>query len=419
MMRIKKKFFVADGESFVRKALYWANKQPHFCFLNGNEREYAYGCFPKVLAVGAIQTIEHERLSNFSDILEARDWFFGYLGYGFGFPETNGDKLGFGHGFFFQPQTLIHFYGVGVLEIESTIEPDKVLDAIQADVHPPAPYHSESRLEPQLSKESYIQIVEQLKNHLNRGDIYQINFCMEFIGEGQLFPPIHFYELLNAQSPMPFSGLLKRGHSYILCASPERYLKRLNNKLVSQPMKGTAPRAIDPMEDQTNAHLLKTSKKERAENIMIVDLVRNDLSRICKAGTVAVEELCKVYSFEPVHQMVSTVVGTLVEQTQMHEILATTFPMGSMTGAPKIRAMELIAKYESSPRGIFSGSLGYFEPDGNFDFNVLIRSVFYNEATQMVSCRVGSGITALSDPASEYEECMLKAQAIQRVFSKI
>ena len=160
------------------------------------------------------------------------------------------------------------------------------------------------------------------------------------------------------------------------------------------------------------------SAKDRSENVMVVDLVRNDLSKVCKEGTVRVDELYGIYSFPQVHQMISTVSGELKEEVCFTDILKATFPMGSMTGAPKNKVMHLIEKYEQTKRGIFSGAVGYISPNGDFDFNVVIRSIMYNADTSYLSFQTGSAITFYSDPEKEWEECLLKAEAIKVVLEK-
>jgi para-aminobenzoate synthetase component 1 len=219
-------------------------------------------------------------------------------------------------------------------------------------------------------------------------------------------------------SPTPFSALYGLNGKYLICASPERFLKKTGSEIISQPMKGTARRDL---QDKNNDDHLKQSlfedAKERAENVMVVDLVRNDLSKVCKDGSVKVDELFGVYSFPQVHQMVSTVSGELKEKVSFSEIIKATFPMGSMTGAPKIRVMELIDQYEPTGRGLFSGSVGYIDAEGNFDFNVVIRSILYNASTSNLSYYAGSGITFYSDAEKEWEECLLKAEAIRQVLT--
>jgi len=251
--------------------------------------------------------------------------------------------------------------------------------------------------------------------YIHRGDIYEANFCMEFFAENAVIDPLDCFLKLNAISLPPFAVFFKAGHHFLLSASPERYLKKEGNQLVSQPIKGTAARYKNPVADEKSKFNLSTDIKERSENIMITDLVRNDLSRTAQKGTVAVEELCGVYSFLQVHHMISTITSKLDLNYTPVDALKTTFPMGSMTGAPKISAMQIIETLEETKRGLYSGAIGYFTPDGNFDFNVVIRSILYNRENKYVSFSVGSAITSLSIPEKEYEECLLKAKAMYEV----
>jgi len=252
-------------------------------------------------------------------------------------------------------------------------------------------------------------------SHIHRGDIYEANFCQEFYAEEALIHPLEIYTKLNAISKTPFAAFLKFNDKYLLSASPERYIKKNGNKIISQPIKGTARRSTNHDEDQALKDELKHDDKERSENIMIVDLVRNDLSKTAKKGSVKVKALCKVHSFKQVHQMISTVVSKIKKDVHPVDVIQTTFPMGSMTGAPKISAMKIIEDLEETKRGLYSGAVGYFSPQGNFDFNVVIRSILYNVTEKYLSYSVGGAITAKSDPLKEYEECLVKAKAMRDV----
>lgn len=219
---------------------------------------------------------------------------------------------------------------------------------------------------------------------------------------------------------MPFQNhhlrrFLKLNDKYLMSASPERYIKKEGTKIISQPIKGTAKREDDFILDSILKNNLVTDQKERSENVMIVDLVRNDLSQTATKGSVKVEELCKIYTFDQVHQMISTVTSQVAENTHPIDIIKSTFPMGSMTGAPKISAMKIIETLEETKRGLYSGAVGYISPSGDFDFNVVIRSILYNASNKYVSYSVGGAITAKSDPLNEYEECLLKAKAMRTV----
>jgi para-aminobenzoate synthetase component 1 len=263
------------------------------------------------------------------------------------------------------------------------------------------------------TKEDYIENVKKIKTSIQRGDVYEVNYCQEFYAENvEIKYPLDTYFKLNNISKAPFSGFLQLDDYLVFCGSPERYIQKKDNKLISQPIKGTAARSEDEAIDNQNKEVLERSPKERSENVMIVDLVRNDFSKIAQKGSVNVEELCKVYSFATVHQMISTIACEPKESTNFTDIIRATFPMGSMTGAPKVSAMELIEKHEDFKRGLYSGSIGYISPNGDFDFNVVIRSLIYNRKTNYLSCAVGGAITIQSDPESEFEECQIKVKKI-------
>ena len=258
----------------------------------------------------------------------------------------------------------------------------------------------------------YIQTIKRLQQHILRGDCYEINYCQEFFDENIMIDPVNTYMRLIGISPTPFSCYYKLENKYLLCASPERFLSKANNTIFSQPIKGTAPRNENSFLDTVEKDNLSKNQKEKSENVMIVDLVRNDLSKVCKEGTVEAEELFAVYSFPQVHQMISTIKGELAQNVSFAEIIKATFPMGSMTGAPKRSAMQLIEQYERTKRQLFSGSVGYISPKKDFDFNVVIRSIFYNADACFLNYLVGSAITFYADAEKEYEECNLKAKAI-------
>ena len=261
-------------------------------------------------------------------------------------------------------------------------------------------------------KDDYVKVVQKLKEHIQRGDIYEVNYCAEHKIENISVAPFRLYQELQETSPAPFSCYIADNGKYLMSSSPERFLKKLGNKIVSQPMKGTNRRSSD---NELQKEALRSDSKEVAENVMITDLVRNDLSRSAKKGSVKVDELCGVYDFEHVNQMISTVSAELREDIHPLDAILRAFPMGSMTGAPKISAMELIDRYEDFSRGLYSGAVGYFTPDLDFEFNVIIRSILYNEEKKVVTFPTGSAITINSDPEKEYEECMLKAEAMRKV----
>ena len=261
-------------------------------------------------------------------------------------------------------------------------------------------------------REKYIFTIQEIKNHLHRGDIYELNYCVPFIAKKCNIDPLTIWNDLSIKSPAPLSCFYRMENRWLMSASPERFMRKEGDKIVSQPIKGTARRSSDPTFDEQLKVELINSEKERAENVMIVDLVRNDLSRIAKRGTVHVEELFGLYEFPQVYQLISTLSAEIKDNISFTDILKSLFPMGSMTGAPKISAMQFIEQFESFQRGLFSGAVGYISPENNFDFNVIIRSIFYNEETKTVLIPAGSAITDKSNPESEYEECLLKAKAL-------
>ena len=274
----------------------------------------------------------------------------------------------------------------------------------------------ESIIQSRVSKDQYIEIIHKIRGHILRGDCYELNFCQEFFVESANLDPLTLYRDLNRVSPSPFSAFYSVDEKFLICASPERFLKRKSDIILSQPIKGTSARdSRNKQHDETLKAELAASEKDRAENVMVVDLVRNDLSKICETDSVRVAELFGIYSFAQVHQMISTIVGNPRKDLHWSEMIAGTFPMGSMTGAPKKRVLELIEQYEKTKRGLFSGALGYVKPNQDFDFNVVIRSLLYNSPGSYLSYFAGSGITVNSDPEKEYEECLLKVATFEGI----
>ena len=279
-------------------------------------------------------------------------------------------------------------------------------------------YHTYAiNLKARTSRENYFANISKIKVHLQRGDIYEMNYCQEFFAENvSISNPIDLYFKLNHFTKAPFSSYLQLNHHLLFCTSPERFIQKKGTHLLSQPIKGTAKRGKDEREDNELVDSLRNDPKEKSENIMIVDLVRNDLSKIATKGSVLVDELCEIYTFPAIHQMISTISCEL-KTSQFTEILQALFPMGSMTGAPKKRALELIDQFEDFNRGLYSGSIGYIDPKGDFDFNVIIRSLIYNKENKRLSCGVGSAITISSDAEKEFEECMVKIEKIRNVIA--
>jgi para-aminobenzoate synthetase component 1 len=396
--------------------------------MDSNNYSEHYSSFDAVLAVDAFTSIQTDFYDGFSKLKDyqstTNDWIFGYLSYDLkndveALESNNFDGLQFPDLCFFQPKKLF-FIKDNTLEIHylNSVDDewDDDINAIKTTPLNIENYSSEPiKIKLRIHKDDYFKKVAEMLAHIHRGDIYEANFCQEFYAESSLINPLLAYQNLNAISKPPFATFFKLHDKFLLSASPERYLKKVGNKVISQPIKGTAKRSENIEEDNQLREALSIDQKERSENIMIVDLVRNDLSKTAIKGSVKVAELCKVYTFPQVHQMISTVTSEVKESTNPVNIVQSTFPMGSMTGAPKVSAMQIIEELEETKRGVYSGAVGYFSPNGDFDFNVVIRSILYNETNQYVSYSVGSAITAKSDPLKEYEECLVKARAMRDV----
>lgn len=350
-------------------------------------------------------------------------WLVGYLSYSLKadtekVADNKPNTQGFAAIEFAEPGCIIYAQGdslVMLYDNHIVSSPQDLISLIEGIKPQSEEANSTVDVKPHINKEEYIQQVNSLKQHIQLGDIYEANFCMEFSADKVEINPYQTYKRLVQASPMPFSAFVKTGTNYLMCASPERFAKKEGSTVYSQPIKGTAPRGADETQDKANAEGLVASEKERAENVMIVDLVRNDLGRTAKIGSVKVDELFGIYHFPKVHHMISTVSSEVEEGKGFAEVIKKAFPMGSMTGAPKIRAMQLIDKHEQGARGLFSGSVGYITPNGDFDFNVVIRSIFYSKETQQLSYWAGSAITAKANAEQEYEECLLKLEAIRQV----
>ncbi len=417
-----------NGEHFKKQLLIWAQQYREIVFLDSNNYHQHYSSYDAVLAADALTSVQTDYYHAFDDLnayhLTTKDWLFGYLSYDLKndtekLHSNNYDGLEFPDLFFFQPKKLFLIKGdkieIAYLNMCDD-EIDEDIKAIEQTEFSESRNNSDKiKIEQRISKESYIEKVQQMLEHIHLGDIYEANFCMEFYAENAIINPVEKYLALNALSEPPFAAYFKNHTHYLLSASPERYLRKESDKIISQPIKGTARRSENTDEDAAIKTELTKNEKERSENIMIVDLVRNDLSCTAQKGSVNVEELCGAYTFKQVHHLISTVVSKLNEEHTPVDAIKASFPMGSMTGAPKISAMQIIEKLEETKRGLYSGTVGYFTPAGDFDFNVVIRSILYNAENQYVSFSVGSAITSKADPEKEYEECLLKARAMRMV----
>ncbi len=428
-MRTTTSRYIEKPKQFKEQILNWSDQFREVVYLDSNDYPQKYSSYDMVLAVEAFTSIKTDYFDAFDKLSEyyhtTKDWLFGYLSYDLKndverLSSTNFDGLHFPDLFFFQPKKLFLLKG-NQLEIQYLRMID---DEIESDFKEIVEGErsateiigqTQLSIQQRISKEIYLERVSKILDHIGRGDIYEANFCMEFYAEKAQINPLDTYKRLNQISEPPFSVYFRIQNHYVLCSSPERYLKNENGKIISQPIKGTSKRFEDLELDHRSKIELQHNPKECSENIMIVDLVRNDLSRTAQPASVEVEELCGLYSFKQVHHLISTITSNKLKETSVIEVIKNTFPMGSMTGAPKISAMQIIEGQEVTKRGVYSGSIGYFTPNGDFDFNVVIRSILYNSESQYLSFSVGSAITAQCHPEQEYEECLLKAKAMKEV----
>jgi para-aminobenzoate synthetase component 1 len=424
-------FPFSDLSKIKQQVLNWSARFSTCCFLDNQQYPSELPGYECLVAVGERARLQthtgnaFEQLKKFSG--EQADWLFGHFSFDLKSeteksPSLLPDFIQFPDLFFFVPEVVVL---INQNEIEMGVYGNhhrEVLDEIEQAGRSSVNGHRSSKvpvipvIQKRISKADYIKVIQHLRQHIQRGDCYEINFCQEFFVENADLNPHDLYQALNRISPSPFSAFYSVDEKYLLCASPERYLQRRGNTILSQPIKGTAARNLEnPDLDEALKAELAASEKDRAENVMVVDLVRNDLSKICETDSVRVAELFGIYSFAQVHQMISTIVGKPLVNLHWTEMIARTFPMGSMTGAPKKRVLELTEQYEKTKRGLFSGALGYVKPDQDFDFNVVIRSLLYNSQNRYLAYFAGSGITINSDPENEYEECLIKVAAFERI----
>ena len=423
-MRVNKTFTLKNTSHFKQQLLQWSQEFNEVVWLDSNLHTQAYSEYDAILAVDGFTVLKTDAQNAFEDLKTyqstTKDWLFGYLSYDLKndtelLTSNNFDGLNFPDLYFFQPKKLwllkdnileAHYLAMVDDEIDedfNTINTLQLFEEVSSNT---------LKIKLRTSKDDYFKKLNNILEHIHRGDIYEANFCQEFYTSGHI-TPLATYKRLNVISKPPFASFVKLFNNYALCASPERYLKKSKTTVVSQPIKGTSKRSKDKNKDNALKKALENDPKERAENIMIVDLVRNDLSKTASKGSVTVQELCKVYTFEQVHQLISTVTSQVSDSLSPIDVLQSTFPMGSMTGAPKVSAMKIIEEYEDAKRGLYSGAIGYITPNGDFDFNVVIRSILYNAEKAYISYSVGGAITANSIPEKEYEECLIKAKAMR------
>ena len=428
VMRQKATYHISDVLSFKTKLTIWASQFEQSAILRGQNRSEngLYLHYDMLVGVEAISELfaesnSFQSLANYYE--QKKDWLFGFLSYDLKneleeLSSENSDNLHFPNLHFFQPKWVFELVQNELnIYFPKTVS-RKEMQMLFRDIMQSEDIKIVSQnieVKSRLTKEDYCIGFEHLKTHIQRGDIYEVNYCREYYAENAELNPISVYQNLYNISTPPFAAFYRTNYHYLMCASPERFLKKKGDKLISQPIKGTRRRGQTLEEDKQLKEDLFNLSKEQSENVMIVDLVRNDLSKTAAPSSVKVEELFGIYSFPQVHQMISTIVSEIKQGIHWTEVLKHSFPMGSMTGAPKIRAMQLIEKYENFRRGLYSGSVGYVTPEGDFDFNVVIRSILYNSQNKYASISVGSAITASANPLDEYDECELKAKAMLEV----
>lgn len=421
MKRTKQVFSVKNLPKIKEQILYWVSQFNVCSFLDNHQYQSEHHSIECIAAAGEISSIAGANTAKSIDVFYEtnQDWLFGHFGYGYHSNQLNDlqkkNPINFSDAFFFRPNHILSLNNHSLVIESYSLQPEAIFTEITA-VKPSIEKSSPIKTTPSISKDIYLSTIENLLLHIQKGDCYEINYCQEFHSIDTAIDAVKLYAQLTALSPTPFACYYKENESHLICASPERWLKKQGNTIISQPIKGTVKRELANIEkDELLKNQLFHSSKDRSENVMVVDLVRNDFSRVCKAGTVQVDELYGIYSFPQVHQMISTISGQLLEGIGIEALVESGFPMGSMTGAPKKKVMELIQQYEPIQRGIFSGAVGYINPNKDFDFNVVIRSILYNSQNHYLSYLVGSGITIYSNPEQEYEECLLKAKAIETV----
>ena len=429
LKRTSKKIQIQNVSEFRSKLFDWSQQFSQIAWFDSNNHDQLYGSYDVILAIDAFTFLETDYQNAFEKLAHYKnkinDYMFGYLSYDLKndvetLTSNNRDGLDFADLYFFQPKKLFFIKGneleVQYLEtfaaeidhdLTTILKYDLTLNTLELSGQHDVKIHK------RITKKQYVSQLKRILDHIQRGDIYEVNFCQEFYAENATIDPFEVYKKLNELSKAPLATFFRVDDKFLLSASPERFIRKEKQTIISQPIKGTAKRLTNKKLDKKLASNLEQDEKERSENIMIVDLVRNDLSKTAIRGSVNVEELCKVYSFKQVHQLISTVTAKVAENVNAVQIIKGLFPMGSMTGAPKVSAMQIIETLEATKRGLYSGAVGYISPDDDFDFNVVIRSILYNKANKYLSYSVGGAITAKSDPEKEYQECLLKAIAMK------
>lgn len=414
---------IHTSQNFSDKLLHWAQTFKHVAYYDScNYKNDKYGSYDKLVAVSNEAIQLNDQQNSFEQLKKAfnNKWLFGYFGYDLKnqvekLSSNNYDGLDFPNIHFFEPTYLL-IQQNNVWRIELADEnSEHILEEIENTNILTIENQIELDIKERLEKETYLKTIEKIKTDIENGTYYEINFCKEFYSNKVEINPAVLFSKLLQQAKAPMSAFLKMDDKYLLCASPERFLKKEGTKVIAQPIKGTIKRSTDKASDEQLKSQLENSEKDRSENVMIVDLMRNDLTKTAKPGSIKVKELFGIYSFEKVHHMISTIISDAAEEFDSIDIIKNAFPMGSMTGAPKVKAMQIIEAYEKSKRGLYAGSVGYIQPNGDFDFNVVIRSMLYNASKKYLSFQTGGAIVYDSDAEQEFEETVLKAANILAV----
>ena len=428
-MRNEYNFKIDSTSEIISKLLSISKEKNHIAILHSNKHKKnaqlppEYIKYDMIAGVDALKVLKAKDKSfiKFNSFFNLnKDWMFGYISYDLkneieDLLSENKDNIFADHISFFIPKyvLLVKQGKLKVLTHSSKKTCTKFIKSLNNHIKKDSEFNIE--LKTNETRSQYLNKIRDIKKYIKKGEVYEMNYCQEFYAKNIEIYPEELYYNLNDKMLSPFSSFVKINEHCILSFSPERFLKKQNKTLLSQPIKGTIKRGINSKQDKILINTLKGSKKDIIENVMITDLVRNDLSKISLSKSVEVDELCKIYSFENVHQMISTIKSKISKDISLSDIIIAAFPMGSMTGAPKLRAMELIEYFETFRRGIYSGSIGYVTPFGDFDFNVVIRSIIYNKLNKYLSVGVGGAITHLSKPEAEYEECLLKIKPIVQI----
>lgn len=420
-------FILPSDPVFKNKVLtYISQISSIHCFLDSNQYPFDQKQqYEWLAACRPIRILQNDNVSKtaflhlqLKEFLIPGSWYFGVLGYDLKNSLETLDSANFDP---VEAPDLIFFEAAEVITLQNELitiySPESPAEVWEKIMHTCIAKTDENKdlkviPEPQISKEKYLSQIKKIKKHILDGDIYELNFCQSFSAHYDQIDTISLFETMSSKTKAPFAAYFQCNEFLMMSSSPERFLQKSGSQLISQPIKGTISKSNDPQQDLVQKKELLESEKNRAENVMIVDLVRNDLSRSCKPGTVKVEELFGIYSFEKVHHLISTVTGELKDDVHWIDALLYCFPMGSMTGAPKVKSMELIDELESFKRGWYSGAIGYVSPSGDFDFSVIIRSLIFNTKKKQLSLAVGGAIVHDSEAEQEYEESLLKAKSL-------